>query len=92
MLRCDKNVCIFKIQSVYWTSSNTQKHRSIMLEYAKVILPKVSFSRELFEKELKKCINWVSGKELEELRSWCYKQFENIYPDILLRSFDHVAA
>lgn len=63
-----------------------------MLEYAKVILPKVSFSKELFEKELRKCINWVSGKELDELKQWCFAQFDSTYPDILARLFENVAA
>jgi hypothetical protein len=31
-----------------------------MLEYAKVILPKVSFSRELFRKELQSVLNGLA--------------------------------
>lgn len=65
-----------------------------MMEYAKVILPKVSFSQDLFEKELLKCIGWTNdnGKELEELRDWCYDQFGTIYPDILDDAFSDIAA
>lgn len=63
-----------------------------MLEYAKVILPKVSFSRELFRKELAKCINWVSEAEIDNLREWCYENFREMYPDVLNKAFAMNAA
>jgi len=63
-----------------------------MLEYAKVILPKVSFSKELFRKELNKCIKWVETDELNELYTWCFKNFKKIYPDVLAEAFADVAA
>lgn len=63
-----------------------------MLEYAKVILPKVSFSKELFSKELAKCINWVETYQLPNLRNWCYKNFNEMYPDILAEAFADIAA
>jgi hypothetical protein len=58
-----------------------------MLEYAKVILPKVSFSRDLFRKELAKCISWVGESEIANLKEWCYENFIEIYPDILTKAF-----
>lgn len=58
-----------------------------MLEYAKVILPKVSFSRELFRKELTKCINWVGDAELDQFKTWCYDNFIDMYPEILADAF-----
>ncbi len=58
-----------------------------MLEYAKVILPKVSFSRELFRKELAKCINWVGESEINHLKEWCFENFKEMYPDILTSAF-----
>ena len=58
-----------------------------MLEYAKVILPNVSFSRELFRKELYKCINWVGNSELDSFKKWCYDNFKEMYPDILKEAF-----
>ena len=61
--------------------------KAIMLEYAKVILPKVSFSRELFRKELAKCISWVGETEIGHLKEWCYENFLEIYPDILFKAF-----
>ncbi len=63
-----------------------------MLEYAKVILPKVSFSRQLFHKELKKCIKWVEAPDLKKLKNWCYENFEDMYPEILDQAFTGIAA
>lgn len=63
-----------------------------MLEYAKIILPKVSFSKELFSKELKKCIRWVEENQVEELRNWCFEKFSDIYPDVLSEAFANIAA
>jgi hypothetical protein len=63
-----------------------------MLEYARVILPKVSFSRELFRKELVKCINWVTDSELDSLKEWCFENFMDMYPDILTDAFKIKAA
>ena len=63
-----------------------------MLEYAKVILPKVSFSKELFSKELSKCINWVEPDQLQNLRNWCYENFKEMYPDVLAEAFADIAA
>ncbi|MFW5755851.1 MAG: hypothetical protein ACOCWD_04945 [Tangfeifania sp.] len=63
-----------------------------MLDYAKIILPKVSFSKQLFRKELAKCIDWVEPDELLELRDWCYQNFKDKYPDVLAESFACIAA
>jgi len=63
-----------------------------MLEYAKVILPKVSFSKELFSKELNKCIAWVEEDQLQNLFNWCYDNFHEIYPDVLSEAFAGIAA
>jgi len=63
-----------------------------MIEYAKIILPKVSFSKDLFAKELKKCIGWVEKEEQQELRDWCYENFYNQYPNVLSMAFEGVAA
>lgn len=64
-----------------------------MIEYAKVILPKVSFSRELFKKELIKCVKWVEDPEdLNDLREWCEENFGEMYPEILNEVFSTIAA
>jgi hypothetical protein len=58
-----------------------------MIEYVKLILEKVSFEKELFEKELKKGLKLLSFKEIRELRKWCYERFGSIYRGILNRTF-----
>lgn len=63
-----------------------------MLEYAKNILPKVSFSRELFRKELNKCIDWLDEDQVVELYNWCNKKFKKKYPKILSEAFAGIAA
>jgi len=63
-----------------------------MMEYARVILPKVSFSRDLFRKELTKCIDWVGESELNDLKVWCFENFMEMYPDILTKAFEKKAA
>jgi len=63
-----------------------------MLEYAKVILPKVSFNKRLFRKELNKCLKWIEPEEVQELREWCYKNFKCQYPDVLEEVFENIAA
>ncbi len=63
-----------------------------MLEYSKIILPKVSFSKRLFRKELNKCVNWLEPEEIPELSKWCYEHFNDTYPDVLQEVFADVAA
>lgn len=63
-----------------------------MLEYAKVILPKVSFSKELFRKELNKCIHWVEKDQVNDLCAWCFDNFNDVYPDVLSEAFAGIAA
>jgi len=58
-----------------------------MLEYFKLILSKVSFSKYLFEKELRKAIKILIGEELKELQRWCYGRFGDIYKSIIQRCF-----
>ena len=58
-----------------------------MLNYVKKILTRVSFDARLFEKELRKAINILIGEELQELRNWCYTNYELQYGAILNRCF-----
>jgi len=62
-----------------------------MLNYIKTILSKVSFSQELFEKELKKAIAMLASTELSELKDWCYAKFGHVYNSIINRCFVNVA-
>ena len=52
-----------------------------MLEYTKVVLQKVSFDARLFSRELKKAIQNLLPKELEELRDWLL-QFTTDKPEL----------
>lgn len=63
-----------------------------MLEYAKVILPKVSFSKDLFKKELSKCIGWLEEDQVQVLFKWCNENFKEMYPDVLSEAFAEIAA
>jgi len=58
-----------------------------MLDYAKLILLKVSFSKKLFEKELRKALQLLKPAELIEFKTWCYQQFARLYRRILKRVF-----
>ena len=58
-----------------------------MLEYFKTILSKVSFSKYLFEKELRKAIRALVGEEVKELQRWCYRKFGHIYQSIIKNCF-----
>jgi hypothetical protein len=46
-----------------------------MFEYQKMILEKVSFSKQLFIKEFEKSKKWLSNKEFKDLISWINKTF-----------------
>jgi len=59
------------------------KNLNAMIEYAKNILPKVSIWKNLFNKELRKCVNWVEPEEWFELRNWCYDTFYEDHAEIL---------
>lgn len=58
-----------------------------MLDYAKMILLKVSFSKKLFEKELRKALQHILPAELAEFKTWCYQQFARVYRRVLKRVF-----
>lgn len=58
-----------------------------MLNYVKKILTRVSFDARLFEKELRKAIKMLVANEVQELRNWCYANYELQYGAILNRCF-----
>jgi hypothetical protein len=57
------------------------------LEYRKLILSRVSFSPDVFEKELKKSVHTLDDKEVCLLKIWCIRKFGKEYPEILVDSF-----
>jgi hypothetical protein len=58
-----------------------------MLDYVKTILEKVSFDLKLFEKELKKALKALVGKEIEELKKWCFIKFGQSHQLVLKKCF-----
>ena len=61
-----------------------------MLDYAKMILLKVSFNKALFEKELRKALKMLMPTELPDFRSWCYQEFARVYRKVLKRVFGNL--
>ena len=62
-----------------------------MLEYSKTILQKVSFNRELFQKELTKSMRWLHKDEIVLLQIWCIATFSSIYGDIIRDVFSQIS-
>lgn len=50
---------------------------SVSVEYQKMILKKVSFNEELFQKELLKAKKWFDESQIKELLDWALVQFES---------------
>ena len=61
-----------------------------MLDYAKIILLKVSFNKALFEKELRKALKMLMPTEVPDFRSWCYQEFARVYRKVLKRVFGNL--
>lgn len=58
-----------------------------MLEYYKVILRKVSFNSDLFEKELKKAMRHLNSFEQKELQKWLMENYFAKYPSVITKYF-----
>ncbi len=58
-----------------------------MIEYVKTILEKVSFSRYLFERELRKGLRLILPSEVQDFKDWCYTMFGKVHESILNRYF-----
>jgi DNA replication protein DnaD len=54
-----------------------------MFEYTKTVLEKVSFSVELFSRELKKALTRLLPYEIDELRVWLV-HFTNEKPELVM--------
>lgn len=54
---------------------NSKARTMTMLEYAKMILQKVSFDQGLFRTELYKAIRKLMQEEVSELKKWCLETF-----------------
>jgi hypothetical protein len=59
-----------------------------MLELTKKILTKVSFDRNLFQKELFKALKWITDiEEVQRFQEWCITEFGWKYPKIIKQAF-----
>ncbi len=54
-----------------------------MIEYAKQILPKVSNWKDLFRKELIKCLEWAEPANRDEIYEWCFRNYNHLHEDVL---------
>lgn len=58
-----------------------------MTDYVKTILQKVSFSKLLFERELRKGLRLISPEDIQDFKDWCYTMFGKVHSVILNRHF-----
>lgn len=54
--------------------------KTCMLSYSKLILEKVSFSKELYEREYKKALQKLSDKEAQLLQDWVSHKKKQLNP------------
>ena len=72
---------VFKIQS-------NQKHEVMdMLDHQKAMLEQVIGSDELFEKELKKSLKWLTTKDVRKLYIWLKEKFGSSHNEIIQTVF-----
>lgn len=62
-------------------------HMKQMLGFVQQVLTKVSFDKELFRKELKKGLKWISPGERTLLLTWCIANFGNTHQDVIKEVF-----
>ena len=53
-----------------------KKPQTSPIEYAKMILEKVSFEPRIFKKELRKALKQSTKQEFEHLMIWCREKFK----------------
>lgn len=58
-----------------------------MLSFVQQVLTKVSFDKELFRKELKKGLKWISPGERAILLTWCIAHFGQSHQDVIKEVF-----
>jgi len=59
----------------------------IDIRYAKEVLTKVSFEKNIFERELKKFLKIISPEQQSELELWCRDKFEKDHKAIINSAF-----
>jgi hypothetical protein len=56
-------------------SKRMKKPSTSPIEYAKMILEKVSFEPKIFKKELRKALKKASKRDFKHLIAWCKEKF-----------------
>jgi len=59
-----------------------------MIEFAKEILFKVSFDKNLFNRELLKFLNLIPTSEIPAFKEWTYNKFSDQYQDSIDSAFN----
>ncbi|MCK4661271.1 MAG: hypothetical protein KAT68_00285 [Bacteroidales bacterium] len=62
-----------------------------MLEHQKLILKNIINNKNLFEKEILKSKKWLTNYEQHLLLNWINKEYGNIYPELIFRTFNDVS-
>lgn len=63
-----------------------------MIEFTQKILHAVSFDKDLFQKELKKGLKWITdAEEFRKFQEWCIIEFGAKYPVIIKSAFSKKA-
>lgn len=63
-----------------------------MLEHQKKIIAAVADNPEMFEKEIRKAIEWLNVDEIEELEHWLKRYYWNDHRRTLFKIFSFVTA
>jgi len=50
-----------------------------MLELSKLVLQKVSFDKNLFNKELGKSLVWIKGEDRPKFKNWVKEKYGNSF-------------
>ncbi len=59
-----------------------------MLEYTKRILARMSFDRQLFQKELKKGCEYLQKEERTQLKQWSLRMYGHLYREEIQAVFE----
>jgi len=59
----------------------------LMFDYTKLVLQKVSFDKNLFQKELIKAVHHLQPHERQRLKLWCTATFSAYAADIVPEVF-----
>lgn len=66
----------------FWIPSKSMLMKQ-MLDFVKHVLTQVSFDKDLFRKELKKGLRWISPGERALLLTWCIAHFGQTHQDVI---------